>query len=267
MNITDLIKQYSGSSDQTKAIEWLQASTGQAKQAQFAKLWRNGLDGGPIDFCNVFKCFTGLPQQVTALSWLQANSQPATWAEFVRLWQNAAQPPLLSLSVLYGITSSAPRDRLLPFVAPLNQGFERFQVNTPLRVCHFLAQVLHESGEFQYQEELASGADYEGRSDLGNCYPGDGCRYKGRGLIQVTGRSNYAQISRDLGFDYVKNPDQLAQLPDCVNSAFWFWNSRGLNADADRDNLEVITLRINGGYNGYGDRLNYLQRAKAALMP
>lgn len=267
MNATDLVKEYSGDPGQIKAIQWLQASTGQAKQAQFAKLWRNGANGGAIDFCKAFQFFSGLPQQVTALNWLQVNSQTATWAEFLRLWQSAAQQPLLSLSALYSITLTASRDRLLPFVIPLNQGFDRFQVNTPLRICHFLAQVLHESGEFQYQQEIASGADYEGRSDLGNCYPGDGCRYKGRGLIQVTGRANYAQISRDLGIDYLNNPQRLAQLPDCANSAFWFWNSRGLSDYADRDNLDAITLRVNGGYNGYGDRLNYLQRAKAALMP
>jgi len=171
----------------------------------------------------------------------------------------------ITLKDLYNITISATDAKLSPFVVPLNAGFSRFKVNTRLRICHFLAQVLHESGEFQYQEEIASGADYEGREDLGNTHHGDGCRYKGRGLIQVTGRANYAQLSRDIGINYTDNPARLAQMPDCVNSAFWYWGSRGLSGKADRDDLEGITLSINGGYNGLDDRRLYFARAKAQI--
>lgn len=175
------------------------------------------------------------------------------------------QPIHITLDDLYETTLVATKENLAPFVEPLNQGFDRFKVKTPLRICHFLAQVLHESGEFQYQEEIASGADYEGRTDLGNTQSGDGCRFKGRGLIQVTGRANYAQLSKDIGINYVTNPTRLAAMPDCVNSAFWYWNSRGLSALADQDDLRGITYRINGGFNGLDERQGYLNRAKNLL--
>jgi putative chitinase len=219
----------------------------------------------PINLCNVARFYRGQAHQTAALTWLQSQIPATTLEQFAAQWR-AAPPDLVSLDDLLKITTVAPRSLLEKFVTPLNDGFKRFDVDTPLRVCHFLAQVLHESGELQYQEELASGADYEGRNDLGNTQPGDGRRYKGRGLIQVTGRFNYAQISRDLGVDYLTNPEKLANLPDCVHSAFWYWNSRGLSTLADQDNFEKITLIINGGFNGWDDRLKYLKRCKDVLL-
>lgn len=176
------------------------------------------------------------------------------------------EPQFLSLEDLHSITIGATKEELHKFIKPLNEGFEKYQVNTPLRIAHFLAQVLHESGEFYYQEELASGADYEGRTDLGNTKPGDGVRFKGRGLIQCTGRANYHQLSKDTGIDYVGNPEKLAQIPHCVNSAFWYWDTHSLNYYADKDQFDNITRAINGGYNGYDDRLKYLKRAKDVLL-
>lgn len=178
------------------------------------------------------------------------------------------QQPTLTLDILYNATTVATKQQLEKFVKPLNDGFVRYQLNNPMRIAHFLAQICHESGEFRYQEEIASGEDYEGRTDLGNTQPGDGKRYKGRGLIQVTGRFNYGQFTKDcsyLGVDFVANPDKLAVIPYCVYSAFWYWDSRKLNPLADRDNLTGITRIINGGMNGYDDRLKYLGLAKKAL--
>lgn len=219
-----------------------------------------------INLTDVAKFYRALPQQKEALQYLQDNITDDVLARFAELWRSPpAQTTFVTLDDLYGITLHVSKERLTQFVEPLNQGFDRFAINTPLRIGHFLAQVLHESGEFQYQEELATGADYEGREDLGNTQNGDGCRFKGRGLIQVTGRSNYGQISRSLGIDYVTNPQRLALLPDCVNSAFWYWDSRQLSALADKDDLRGVTYRVNGGYNGLQERQDYLNRAKKVL--
>ena len=86
--------------------------------------------------------------------------------------------------------------RIPSFVAPLNAAMYEFHINSPLRQAAFIAQIAHESGELRYVKEIASGAAYEGRKDLGNTQPGDGMRYKGRGLIQITGRNNYAECGK-----------------------------------------------------------------------
>lgn len=135
------------------------------------------------------------------------------------------------LKAIYPHSTKANRDKYLPY---MNEYFEQYEVNTPDRVSAFLAQIGHESAELKYVEEIASGAAYEGRKDLGNTQPGDGKRYKGRGLIQVTGRSNYSSISKDLGFDFVANPEQLREPKYAVLCAFWYWNKHNLNKLADR---------------------------------
>ncbi len=153
-------------------------------------------------------------------------------------------------------------DIFLPY---LNKYMLKYGICTRLRVCHFLAQIAHESGELRYTKEIASGKEYEGRKDLGNVKPGDGVRYKGRGLIQITGRANYKQISDATGIDFIGHPDWM-ELPQwAVMSACWWWDNRGLNRLADKDALTLITQRINGGTNGLQDRLKYLARAKKAI--
>jgi predicted chitinase len=142
---------------------------------------------------------------------------------------------------------------------------QEFGINTPKRAAAFLAQVAHEIGEFKYMEELASGAAYEGRRDLGNTQPGDGVRYKGRGPIQLTGRANYAEASRALGIDLVNHPE-MASRPDIgFKLAGWFWQKKGLNQLADQGNFNEITRRVNGGFNGKASRDHYLALASRAL--
>lgn len=142
---------------------------------------------------------------------------------------------------------------------------EMAKLSTDLRLAHFLAQLAHESDGFHTTEEYASGAAYEGRKDLGNVKPGDGRRFKGRGPIQVTGRSNYARMSKALGVDFVANPELLRRFPYAALSSAVFWDDHRLNDYADRDNILTITKRINGGTNGLHDREIYLARAKRAL--
>jgi predicted chitinase/LysM repeat protein len=158
--------------------------------------------------------------------------------------------------------SAADAARHLPY---LNAAMAEGNINTPKRQAAFLAQLAHESGQLRYFEEIASGAAYEGRRDLGNTQPGDGVRFKGRGPIQLTGRSNYTAASRALGVDLVNNP-ALAATPEIgFRIAQWFWNSRNLNSYADAGNFDAITYRVNGGYNGKAARDTYYARARQVL--
>jgi putative chitinase len=151
------------------------------------------------------------------------------------------------------------------FLDPLNAAMDEFDINTPERVAAFLAQLAHESGQFRYVEELATGQAYEFRADLGNTQPGDGRRFKGRGLIQITGRSNYVACMLALDIDCVTNPELLCEPVNACRSAAWFWKSHGLNELADAGNFERITRRINGGINGQADRLALWEVAKREM--
>ena len=151
---------------------------------------------------------------------------------------------------------------------PLLETALKYQINTPLRLSHFLAQLLHESGSLKYTEELASGAAYEGHKSLGNTQPGDGRRFKGRGLLQLTGRFSYNRYGKFAGFDALSHPELLATLPYAVDSAGWFWahgTPHNLNGIADKDNVVLITRLINGGHNGLASRKMRLGMAKGAI--
>lgn len=163
---------------------------------------------------------------------------------------------------LKAICPLANTSRLAVYVGPLNAAMQEFEINNRPREMAFLAQIAHESGSFNYVRELASGADYEGRADLGNTEPGDGKRFKGRGLIQITGRANYAACGDALGIDLLAHPESLEEPINAARSAGWFWHSRHLNAYADAGDFRAITRVINGGLNGWVDRLNYFTRAQ-----
>ncbi|HEX8067516.1 MAG TPA: glycoside hydrolase family 19 protein [Thermoleophilaceae bacterium] len=132
-------------------------------------------------------------------------------------------------------------------------------ITTQARARDFLAQVLHESAGLRYFEEIASGAAYEGRADLGNTHPGDGRRYKGRGPIQLTGRANYRWAGHLLGLPLEQNPALAAQHDVGWRIAALYWKSHGLNELADQGQFVTITRRINGGTNGLAARVHYRQ--------
>ncbi|MGB6215696.1 MULTISPECIES: glycoside hydrolase family 19 protein [Pseudomonas] len=161
------------------------------------------------------------------------------------------------------------------FISALNTAMLRFSINTPKRAAAFLAQVGHESGQLHYVRELGSD-QYLNKYDtgtlaarLGNtpALDGDGQKYRGRGLIQITGRDNYLQCSLGLfGDDRLVFVPQLLEQPQwAAESAAWFWEQNGLNELADRDQFNSITRRINGGLNGLQDRLQLWARARAVL--
>lgn len=145
--------------------------------------------------------------------------------------------------------------------------FQRFGLmDNPLRLAHFMAQLAHESGNFKYMEEIASGQAYEGRADLGNTQPGDGKLFKGRGPIQGTGRANYRYFGRKMGIDLERHPEILALPSIGLLFACLYWDDRKLNALADRDDVDAITRKINGGTNGLADRKAKLAKAKELLL-
>lgn len=156
-------------------------------------------------------------------------------------------------------------NRIEKYIGYINGYCDHFGINTPLRMAHYLAQIAHESGELRYTREIASGRAYEGRKDLGNTQQGDGVKYKGRGLIQITGRANYQKYANYCGFDVVRTPELLERPLGAVKSSMWYWQTHGCNELADKNDLRGITKKINGGYNGILSRKEYLDRAKDAL--
>jgi putative chitinase len=155
------------------------------------------------------------------------------------------------------------------FVPVLNAAMGKYGIVTRPRIAAFIAQVGHESGQLRYVREIwgptAQQAGYEGRADLGNKVPGDGFKYRGRGLIQITGRANYAACGEALGLDLVNQPTLLEQPQYAAMSAAWFWSTRGLNTLADQGQFAKITRRINGGLTGQDDRQALYDKALKVL--
>lgn len=160
-------------------------------------------------------------------------------------------------------------DRASEWFPSIDSAMNEFGINTPARQAAFIAQILHESGMLRYTVELwgptAAQLRYEGRRDLGNTQPGDGPRFKGRGLLQTTGRSNYKMTGEALGVDLVNHPELLSTPEYAARSAGWYWKRNRLNALADSGDFRLLTRRINGGYNGYDERLALWNKAKEVL--
>ena len=164
-----------------------------------------------------------------------------------------------------------------------------YQVNTPSRLAHFMAQIDHESNlkpvaenlnysanglrktfrkyftdmeavKFQRKPEAIANRVYANRMGNGPEESGDGFKYRGRGFLQITGRNNYTQLSRDTGVNYIKNPDLLLNEADAMVSALWYWKRNNLNALADKNNIRAITKKINGGYNGLAHRIELFKK-------
>ena len=171
-----------------------------------------------------------------------------------------------TLTALFAKMGAGP-ERAAELGLAANVHFRTYGIlDTGLRLAHFMGQCAHESGGFRYMEEIASGAGYEGRADLGNTQPGDGKRYKGRGPIQLTGRANYRRVGRQIGIDLESHPDLIAfpslgLLVGCI-----YWDGRKLNAKADADDLMGITRAINGGTNGLSDRQAMTAKAKGLIL-
>jgi len=157
-------------------------------------------------------------------------------------------------------------DRATEWLPVIEAAMREFGIDTKARKAMFLAQIGHESGGMRYTVEIwgntAAQQRYEGRANLGNTVEGDGFRFRGRGLIQTTGRFNYEATAKALGIDCVNNPDLLAEPINAARSAAWWWQSHKLNRFADTGDIVGCTKVINGGTNGLNDR----QRLYTAAM-
>jgi len=155
------------------------------------------------------------------------------------------------------------------FAAALDQCASRAALTSKLRVSHFLSQGAHESAGYQttveYWGPTAAQRRYEGKADLGNVRPGDGKRFMGHGIFQITGRANHATYGKALGVDFEANPTLAAQFPYAALTAAEYWTERKINSAADADDVVRVTKLINGGINGLADRKVRLARAQHAL--
>lgn len=176
--------------------------------------------------------------------------------------------------LLAACTGATP-DRALRFFDSLSAGMVFYSIDTQRRQAAFLAQIGHESGSLKYTSELwgptAAQARYEGRRDLGNINAGDGSKYRGHGLLQITGRANHARMRERLRDRFSDVPDfetepQALTLPQwAALSACDWWDEHNLNALADAGDIRKITRTINGGLNGYADRLSRYELAVKVL--
>lgn len=176
----------------------------------------------------------------------------------------------MNVTVLELTQCGVSRSKANTYAPIISRYSDEFGINTKKRMAHFLAQVLHESGCFNYVRELASGAAYDTGSKaiaLGNTpeADGDGQRYKGRGLIQITGTNNYRECGKYFKKDFLAHPEWLEQPEWAFKSAGWYWMKHNLNDFADKDDINSITRKINGGTNGLSQRTNYLELAKIAF--
>jgi putative chitinase len=174
---------------------------------------------------------------------------------------------MITRDQLKQITPSTPDTRIDAFIHHLNTYMPLYGIDTPNEIASFLAQVLHESGGLKWLREIwgptPAQAKYEGRKDLGNTVRGDGKKFMGRGLIQLTGRANYARMSKDMFGDdrLLQTPDLLSTAEYAVKSACIYWQWRKMDLIDDDLDIKAETKAVNGGYNGMADRQQYFNRA------
>jgi len=161
--------------------------------------------------------------------------------------------------------SKTSKKQVIDGIAQHSDIIADYKIDTFLRLSHFLGQAAHETDGFRTLEEYASGANYEGRKDLGNTQPGDGRRYKGRGIFQLTGRANYKKYGNLLNIDLENMPDKAAESQISVMTACQYWKNLNLSLYADKDDLITITKKINGGTLGLEDRVKHYEHALHVL--
>ncbi len=269
MNLLAYVNAYKGLKNQEVAVDWLFdtfQSSDNVRWNEFVREWKGSSDPKGS---NIFQFLStkGYQQthQLTAIGYVAAwfESQSKVKDEFASKWSaNPSVKEYLTKAQLEKLIGGTINEQE---VARFNQAVERLDSKTHLVIAHFLAQVLHESGNLRYRKEIATGDAYEGRKDLGNTQRGDGRRFKGAGAIQLTGRFNYEKFSK-----WVRDPEVMRGVDYVADryfweTAVWYWNSRGLSRAANSDSLPKVTRLVNGGLNGFSDRLVKLTKAKQIL--
>lgn len=169
----------------------------------------------------------------------------------------------MNVDTLMSAMPGLDRATATSYLPLMEAAMREHKITTEARARMWLAQVGHESLSLRYMEEIASGAAYEGRKDLGNTQPGDGVKYKGRGPIQLTGRANYTSAASALGLDLVNRPELASQPAIGFRVSAWWWLTHGLNEISDTGDVIAATRRINGGLNGLSDRQSRYDRARS----
>jgi len=182
---------------------------------------------------------------------------------------------MITKTILKAICPTCPDDKLDLYLPFINTAMKEFHIDNFARQTAFIAQIAHETGEFKYmreiwgptkqQEKYEPGSGSHLAEQLGNIEPGDGKKYKGRGAIQLTGRSNYAKYGKILGVDFIIHPELAESQVFAFRVAGAFWETNGLNELADKGEFGAITRRINGGLNGQPQRLMYWKKAKELM--
>ena len=239
------------------------------------------------EFLNFFKYYSEQPHQVSAISQLFDALPPALrsedhpWVEAYRnevpkvevpvveeveepvVEENVELVSLSDLAYIWNCAESLIKDWE---IKELNECLYRFGITTPERIRHFLSQTAHESGGGKWMKELSDGQYLEGRTDLGNTEPGDGPKYKGAGYLQLTGRSNYAMFSDFIGDPKVMDGVEYVSSTYPFTSGGAWWEHNRMNALIDGGaNVDQVTLRVNGGYNGLADRKYYYNRCSQVV--
>lgn len=262
INILDAVNHYKNLFHQSDAFNYLDKATPVQIKQKFATLYRNQLSSNAdISILDAVKFFKGFDHQVAAFKYLNESTPESVKKQFAEIYRKSAPKTFVSkgqLAHVWNVKESSIPDSV---VIDLNNCLNTFEINTPKRIRHFLAQTAHESGGGKWTKELDDGRYLEGRSDLGNTQKGDGPKYKGAGYIQLTGRSNYQKFS-----NFIKDP----KVMDGVNyvaekypftSAGFFWKENNLNKLCDNNaTVEQVTRIVNGGLNGIEDRKWYYQR-------
>lgn len=210
--------------------------------------------------------------------------------------ENTFETELITADQLKAALPSATAENVNKFLDPLNAAMTKFEINTPLRIAGFLSQVAVESGSFavlvenlnysargladtfyshfsgtaqmlqyQHKPEAIANRVYANRDGNGNEASGDGWKYRGHGLIQITFKDEFKACGESLGLDLVSDPDLLLQPTYAALSAAWFWNSKNINAEADARDVKGMTEKVNGGLNGFAQRQAAYKTACTAL--
>lgn len=191
---------------------------------------------------------------------------PKTWAA---MFPAPLSPPaasgLVTLDLLKSISTKENPAIVSALVDPMNIYLPAIGISTPLVLAIFLGQAAEETDGFHTLTEYADGSAYEGRRDLGNIYPGDGRKFRGRGIFMNTGRAEYIAAGHAIGVDLVDNPERAAEPEIAVRDACTYWSSHNLTQLALANDVKGVTKRINGGYNGLADRITYTDRARRGL--
>jgi len=223
-----------------------------------------------IKLVDAAKFYNDLPHQAAAWTWLEEQLSAELLADFAKRYRSAPPAPAPSAALITADQCKAifGRDITASQLADLNSCLDRYDIDTPARIRHFMAQIAHESGGLRWLEELADGRAYEGRRDLGNTQPGDGPRFKGAGAIQLTGRYNYEKFSKSVGdMRVMEGCSYVAEHYPFTSAGFW-WNNNHMNSLVDAGaSCRKISERVNGRdpANGLADREAYFAKAIKAI--